>query len=73
MIAGFDPDRCTDVEGLTRLVGTAGMALCSVYLLAGAVAYLAPGSVAAVSVVIAVAGLVSLGVTMSACSRFTRR
>jgi hypothetical protein len=73
MIAGFDVDRCTDVDGLTRRVGIAGIVLGSVYLLAGAVAYLAPGSIAAVSVAVAVAGVVGLGVTMSACSRFTRR
>jgi hypothetical protein len=73
MIAGFDPGRCTDVDGLTRRVGTAGIALGSLYLLAAAVAYLVPKSIAAVSAVVAVSSVVGLGVTMSACSRFTRR
>ena len=73
MIAGFDPERCTDVCALTRRVGTAGIALGSLYLLAAAVAYLVPRSVAAVSAAIAVGSVLGLGVTMSACSRFTRR
>lgn len=73
MIAGFDPDRCTDVDGLTRRVGTAGIALGGLYLLAAAVGYLVPESIAAVSAAIAVGSVVGLGVTMSACSRFTRR
>ena len=73
MIAGFDPERCTDVDGLTRRVGIAGTALGSLYLLAAAVAYLVPKSIVAVSAAIAVGSVVGLGVTMSACSRFTRR
>lgn len=73
MIAGFDPDKCTDVDGLTRRVGTAGVALGSLYLLAAAVASLVPESTVAVSAALAVGSLVGLGVTMSACSRFTRR
>ena len=73
MIAGFDPERCTDVDGLTRRVGAAGIALGSLYLLAAGVAYLVPASIVAVSAAIAVGSVVGLGVTMSACSRFTRR
>ena len=73
MIAGFDPVRCTDVAGLTRRVGAAGIALGSLYLLAAAVAYLVPESLVAVSAAIAVGSVVGLGVTMSACSRSTRR
>ena len=73
MIAGFDPDRCTDVDGLTRRVGAAGIALGGLYLLAAAVAYLVPESIAAVSAAIAVGSVVGLSVTMSACARFTRR
>jgi hypothetical protein len=73
MIAGFDPDKCTDVDELTRRVGTAGIALGGVYLLAAAVAYLIPESIAAVSAAIAVGSVVALGMTMSACARFTRR
>jgi len=73
MIAGFDPDRCTDADGLTRRVGTAGIALGSLYLLAAAVAYLVPASIVAVSAALAVGSVVGLGVTMSACSHFTRR
>jgi len=73
MIAGFDPGRCTDVDGLTRRVGRAGIALAGLYLLAAAVAYLVPQSIGAVSAVVAVGSVVGLGVTMSACSRFTRR
>ena len=64
MIAGFDPDRCTDVDGLTRQVGTAGIALGGLYLLAAAVAYLVSESIAAVSAAIAVGSAVGLGVTM---------
>ena len=73
MIAGFDRSRCSDVDGLTRRVGTAGVALGSLYLLAAGVAYLVPKSIVAVSAVIAVGSVLGLGVTMSACSRFTRR
>jgi hypothetical protein len=73
MIAGFDPERCTDVCALTRRVGIAGTALGSLYLLAAAVAYLVPKSIVAVSAAIAVGSVLGLGVTMSACSRFTRR
>jgi hypothetical protein len=73
MIAGFDPERCTDVDGLTRRVGTTGIALGSLYLLAAAVAYLLPTSMVAVSAASAVGSVVGVGVTMSACSRFTRR
>jgi hypothetical protein len=73
MIAGFDPARCTDVSGLTRRVGTAGIALGILYLLAGAIAWLVPATVVAVGVAIAIGSVVGLGVTMSACSRFNRR
>jgi hypothetical protein len=73
MIAGFDPTRCTDVDGLTRRVGTSGIALGGLYVVAAAVAYLVPESIVAVSVTIAVGSVVGLGVTMSACARFTRR
>ena len=73
LIAGFDRARCTDVNGLTRRVGTAGIALGILYLLAGAVAWLVPESRVAVGVAIAIGSVVGLGVTMSACSRFTRR
>ena len=73
MIAGFDPARCTDVCALTRRVGAAGIALGGLYLLAAAVAYLVPKSIVAVSAAIAVGSVLGLGVTMSACSRFTRR
>ena len=73
MIAGFDPERCTNVCALTRRVGIAGIALGSLYLLAAAVAYLVPKSIVAVSAAIAVGSVLGLGVTMSACSRFTRR
>jgi len=73
LIAGFNPDRCTDIDGLTRRVGAAGIALGGLYLLAAAVACFVPESTAAVSVAIAVGSVVGLGVTMSACSRFTRR
>ncbi len=73
MIAGFTPDRCTDVEGLTRRVGTAGIALGALYLLAAAIAYLVPESIGAVTAAIAVGSVIGLGVTMSACSRFSRR
>ena len=72
-IAGFAPERCTDVDGLTRRVGAAGIALGGLYLLAAAVAYLVPESIVGVSAVVAVGSVVGLGVTMSACSRFTRR
>jgi len=72
-IAGFNPDRCTDVDGLTRRVGTAGIALGGLYLPAAAVAYLVPESIAVLSAAIAIGSVVGLGVTMSACSRFTRR
>jgi hypothetical protein len=73
LIAGFDPERCTNVDGLTRRVGTAGIALGSLYLLAAGVAYFVPKSMVAVSAAIAVGSVAGLGVTMSACSRFTRR
>jgi hypothetical protein len=73
MIAGFDPARCTDVNGLTRRVGIAGISLGLLYQLAGAVAWLVPATMAAVGVTIAVGSLVGLGVTMGACSRFNRR
>ena len=73
MIAGFEPGRCTDVAGLTRRVGIAGIAVGSLYLLAAVVASLVPASVVAVSVALGVGSVVGLGVTMSACSRFTRR
>jgi predicted anti-sigma-YlaC factor YlaD len=73
MIAGFNPDRCTDVDGLTRRVGTAGIALGGLYLLAAAVAYRVPESLVAVSAAVAIGSVVGLGVTMSACARFTRR
>ena len=73
MIAGFTPDRCTDVDGLTRRMGTTGMALGGVYLLAAAVAYLVPESRAAVGAALAVGSVIGLGVTLRACSRFTRR
>ena len=73
MIAGFDPDSCTDVAGLTRRVGVAGIALGGWYLLAAAVACLVPESIAAVSAAVAVGSVVGLGVTMSASSRYTRR
>lgn len=73
MIAGFDPDKCTDVDGLTRRVGTAGVAVGSLYLLAAVVACLLPESIVAVSAALAIGSVVGLGVTMSACSRFTRR
>lgn len=44
VMAGFDPDRCTDVEGLTRRVGTAGIALGGWYLLSAAVAAMEPSA-----------------------------
>ena len=73
MIAGFDPARCTDVDGLTRRVGLAGMAIGLLYLLAGAVSYLVPQSMVALGVAIGLGSVGGLGVTMRACSRFTRR
>jgi len=72
-IAGFNPDSCTDVDGLTRRVGIAGIAIGGLYLLAAAVAYLVPESIAVLSAAVAIGSVVGLGVTMSACSRFTRR
>ena len=73
MIAGFDPARCTDVDGLTRRVGTTGIVLGILYLLAGTVAWIAPETMVAVAVAIAIGSVVGLGVTMGVCSRFTRR
>jgi len=73
MIAGFDPAKCTDVEGLTRWVGGTGMILgCA--LLAGAVAvYVAPQYLGAVAVVLALVGVIGSIVTQTGCARFTRR
>ena len=73
MIAGFDAARCSDFDVLTRRVGAAGVALGIVYLFAGALVWLVPETLVAVSVAIAICSVTDLGVTMSACSRFTRR
>jgi len=73
MTAGFDAARCSDFDVLTRRVGAAGVALGIVYLFAGALVWLVPETLVAVSVAIAICSVTDLGVTMSACSRFTRR
>ena len=73
MIAGFDPARCSDVDGLTRWVGGAGMGIGAGFLLAAAVAYAAPQYRPAVVAAIAVIGIAGPVVTMTGCSRFTRR
>jgi len=73
MIAGFEPAKCTDVDGLTRWVGGAGMLLgCA--LLVGAVAvYVAPQYLGAVAVMLALVGVIGSIATQTGCARFTRR
>jgi hypothetical protein len=73
MIAGFDPAKCTDVDGLTRWVGGTGMMLGGVCLIAPAAVYMAPRYVGVVGIVLALAGVVGVIVTQTGCGRFTRR
>ena len=73
MIAGFDPTKCTDVRGLTSWVGATGVVLAGAFLFAAGVVWVSPQTTRVVSVIIAVAGLIGVGVTMRGCSRFTRR
>lgn len=73
LIAGFDQARCSDVDGLTRWVGGAGMILGAACLLAAAAAYVGPRFRGAVSLVLAIIIVVGSGVTISGCSRYTRR
>lgn len=73
MIAGFDPARCSDVDGLTRWVGGTGMVMGGVCLLAAAVTYAAPQFRGAVIVIFTISIVVGCMVTTSGCSRFTRR
>ena len=73
MIAGFDRNRCSDVDGLTRWVGGVGLIIGGACLLAGGVVYVAPQYLIAVSVILApvlVAGAVA---TTAGCQRFTKR
>jgi hypothetical protein len=72
MIAGFDRNRCSDVDGLTRWVGIAGMMIGGAFLLAAAAFMIPPFRIAAIIAVV----LVSLAapiVTTATCRRFTRR
>ena len=72
MIAGFDRDRCSDVDGLTRWVGGAGMLIGGACLLAAA-ALLVPRFRVAVIVALPFVLLVATIVTASGCQRFIRR
>jgi hypothetical protein len=73
MIAGFDPARCSDVDGLTRWVGGTGMLLGAACLLAAAAAFVAPRFIGTVGLVLAIVLLVGCVVTTSGCIRYTRR
>jgi hypothetical protein len=73
MIAGFDPARCSDVDGLTRAVGGTGMMMGGIFLVAAATAFVFPQSRGAVAIVIAPTAVVGLIITTTACGRFTRR
>jgi hypothetical protein len=73
MIAGFDSAKCSDVDGLTRWVGGAGMILGSVFLIAAASVYLVPQYRSAVVLIVGLASVVCPIVTTTVCGRFTRR
>jgi hypothetical protein len=73
MIAGFDPARCTDVEGLTRWVGLTGVAVAVLLGLAAVLVWMVPEARRIASVVVAVIVVVGTGTTMTGCSRFTKR
>jgi hypothetical protein len=73
MIARFNRDKCSDVEGLTRWVGSVGVVLGGAYLLAAAIVCLAPRFLVATSIVLAIVSVLGTGVTTNGCARFTRR
>ena len=73
MIAGFDPARCTDVNGLTRWVGLTGVVVAVLLGLAAVLVWMLPGADRIVSVVVAVIVVVGTGTTITGCSRFTSR
>ena len=72
MIAGFDRNRCSDVDGLTRWVGIAGMCMGGVFLLTAAAFVIPPFRIAVIIAVVLVSVVAPI-VTSSACQRFTRR
>lgn len=72
MIAGFDRNRCSDVDGITRWVGGAGMFIGGAVLLAAA-AFVVPRFRVPVVIALPIVGLVGVVVTTSGCQRFTRR
>jgi len=72
MIAGFDRHRCSDVDGLTRRVGKAGMFIGGAFLLAAA-AFVIPRFRIAAFIAVVLVSVVAPIVTTSACRRFTRR
>ena len=73
MIAGFDPARCSDVDGLTRWVGGAGMMMGGALMIEAAIVYAVPGYRGAVAILIALTCLVGAIVTTTGYGRFTRR
>ena len=73
LIAGFDQARCSDVGGLTRWVGATGLVVGATCLLAAVTAFVAPRFLGGVSLVLAIVLVVGCGVTITGCSRYTRR
>jgi hypothetical protein len=73
MIAGFDPSRCSDVDGLTRWVGGASVIIGGACLLAAVLIYAAPQYLVPVSAVLAVVLAGGVIVTTTGCARYTKR
>ena len=73
LIAGFDARLVTDVTGLTRWVGTAGLAIGAVCFLAAAVYYRFPDYHRLIAGGLALALVAGVAASARGCSRFVRR
>lgn len=73
LIAGFDAERCSDIDGLTRWVGSGGLVLGGLCVLGAMAAVVLPNHRTLTSAVLAMSAVLGAIVLALGCGRFVRR